>query len=148
MALTPPALPKAQKPARHLAWTLYQVYCVLTFLMHMAVVFGVWWVYQNTGPLFWQSGSPQDPEMEAITTDLFRKLGVFLLGSSLFFGICSLAILRFRGTKEAWVTHLINLALGGLTGVLLPLALPVFILMMSEDFKEWFIRAPAAPPAP
>jgi hypothetical protein len=32
--------------------------------------------------------------------------------------------------------------------VLLPLAVPVGMMMMREDFKEWFIRAPTAPPAP
>lgn len=136
---------------------LYQVYCVLTFLMHMAVVYWLWWIYQNSGSLlapgspFSPSVTPEDQalaDLVELSKDLLRKAGVVFIGSSLFFGVGSLAILRFRDTKEAWITHLINLGLGALTCVLLPLAVPVGLMMLKADFKEWFIRAPAAPPAP
>lgn len=135
------------RPARHKAWMLYQLYCVVAFLLHMVLAWGLWRVIQDPYPVG-LTLSPNDIEIAQYAAETLRKGCIVLLGTSLFFGVGSLAILRFRDTKEALITHLINLALGALTCVLLPIAVPVGIMMMREDFKEWFIRAPAAPPAP
>lgn len=135
------------RPARHKAWMLYQLYCVVAFLLHIVLAWGLWRVIQDPYPVG-LTLSPNDIEIAQYAAETLRKGCIVLLCTSLFFGVGSLAILRFRDTKEAWITHLINLALGALTCVLLPLAVPVGMMMMREDFKEWFIRAPTAPPAP
>ncbi len=135
------------RPARHKAWMLYQLYCVVAFLLHMVLAWGLWRVIQDPYPVG-LSLSPNDLEIAQFAAETLRKGCIVLLGTSLFFGVGSLVILRFRDTKEAWVTHLINLTLGALTCVLLPLAVPVGMMMIREDFKEWFIRAPTTPPSP
>lgn len=131
-------------PARHKAWTLYQLYCVVAFLLHMAMAWGLWRIIQDPYPIG-LTLSPNDIDIAEYAAETLRKGSVVLLGSSLFFGVGSVAILRFRNTKEAWMTHMINLALGALTCVLLPLAVPVGLMMMRPDFKDWFIREPGTP---
>ena len=120
---------------------------MVALLLHLALAWGLWRVIQDPYPVG-LTLSPNDIEIAQYAAETLRKGCVVLLGTSLFFGVGSVAILQLRHTKEAWITHLINLGLGAATCVLIPLAVPVGLMWMRPEFKAWFIREPAPPASP
>jgi len=70
------------RPARHKAWMLYQLYCVVAFLLHMVLAWGLWRVIQDPYPVG-LTLSPNDIEIAQYAAETLRKGCIVLLGTSL-----------------------------------------------------------------
>jgi len=129
-----PVSPSGPNP---LAWRFYVAYCWCSFLLHAAWIAFLVLGWQHRVGLIEQYAGEYDPSYDAV-------LGPFLGGLilvALVFGVGALFLIRTRRTPGAWVTHLINLAIGASTIILAPIALPTIFLWFRPETRAWFGRS-------
>lgn len=125
--MTPPN--EFVRPPAPGAWIWYVVLCVLMALYNFAIV----WL----GVLFAQNDAAWTKALE-MPTGYFAQYSMMLMASGVIFGVGNL-ILPFL-PKKPWmyVLHVVNIIAAGLTCILLPVAVPTFILFLKPEAREFF----------
>ena len=110
-------------------WYGYIALCILVAAMNIGLVFlGLWFL----------SHQQELVEKTGYKTDLIEWDGNFFVICGLVFALANLLLPLLPKKPWTYMLHLVNIISGGLTCILLPVAVPVLIGWLKPEARELF----------
>ncbi len=126
MEVLPPAEPEPSKPS---VWGWYVVLCVANAALNVGLIYLGVWLLGNDEWLVQNLQLPKGSMTEA---------SLFYIVAGIVFGIGNLVLPFLPKRPWTWVLHFANIIAAGLTCILLPIALPVFLGWLKPGTKAMF----------
>lgn len=118
------------------SWKWYRTYCILMALLNLAgIAYGV---AVLVGRIELPLPQTDDPDVAEAMSRLAPSIGWSLVVTGLAFVVLNVAILYLPRRPWAYGVHLINIVLGFMSCILIPLCIPLLVSWLKPQTKNKF----------